>query len=265
MRDYRDAKAMAQTLRQTLKERSVSLTHSESLELIAKVFGFADWNVLSARIQADPSPTGGMLQHMPALRMPAMPLRDLVLFPQMTTPIYAARVKSVDAIERAMNGDKQIFFVTQLRIADDDPKSADLHQFGVIGSLLQVLKMPDGSLKLMVQGLRRARATRFDADGSCLVAELAPVQEEGAAEDEVAELSREVLRRFEAYANITLSSPPQALIYLSGLREPGRVADAIAQYLSVSIEQRQDLLQTVNVVLRLRRILALLDAKRQAA
>jgi ATP-dependent Lon protease len=74
-----------------------------------------------------------------------------------------------------------------------------------------------------------------------------------------------VLRRFEAYANFTLSSPPQALIYLSGLREPGRVADAIAQYLSVSIEQRQDLLQTVNVVLRLRRIMTFLDAKRQAA
>jgi ATP-dependent Lon protease len=265
MRDYRDAKAMAQTLRQALKERSVSLTHSESLELISKVLGFADWNVLSARIQAAPSPTGGMPGQVPALRMPAMPLRDLVLFPQMTTPIYAARVKSVEAIERAMNGDKQVFFVTQLRVADDDPKSADLHQLGVIGSLLQVLKMPDGSIKLMVQGLRRARATQFDADGSCLIAELLPVQEEGAAEAEVAELVREVLQRFEAYANVTLSSPPQALIYLSGLREPGRVADAIAQHLSVSIEQRQELLQTVNVVLRLRRILALLDAKRKAA
>lgn len=265
MRDYRDAKTMAQTLRQALKERSVSLTHSESLELIAKVLGFADWNVLSARIQTGPSPAGGMLQDIPALRMPAMPLRDLVLFPQMTTPIYAARTKSVDAVERAMNGDKQIFFVTQLRIADDDPKPADLHQFGVIGSLLQVLKMPDGSIKLMVQGLRRARAARFDADGSCLVAELSPVQEEGAAEAEVAELLPDVLRRFEAYANVTLSSPPQALIYLSGLREPGRVADAIAQHLSVSIEQRQELLQTVNVVLRMRRILAVLDAKRKAA
>lgn len=265
MRDYRDAKAMAQTLRQALKERSVSLTHSEGLELISMIFGFADWNVLSARIQADPSLTGGMQQHMPALRMPAMPLRDLVLFPQMTTPIYAARLKSVDAIERAMNDDKQIFFVTQLRIADDDPKSADLHQVGVIGSLLRVTKMPDGSVQLMVQGLRRARATRFDADSSCLVAELSPIQEEGAAEAEVAELLPEVLRRFEAYANVTLSSPPQALIYLSGLREPGRVADAIAQHLSVSVEQRQELLQTVNVGLRLKRILVLLGAKRKAA
>lgn len=105
----------------------------------------------------------------------------------------------------------------------------------------------------------------FDADGSCLVAELAPVQEEGAAEDEAAELSREVFRRFEAYANIPLASPPQAVIYLSVLREPGRVADAVAQYLSVSIEQRQNLLQTVNIVLRLKQILALLDAKPKAA
>lgn len=265
MRDYRDAKAMAQTLRQALKERSVSLTHSESLELVAKILGFADWNVLSARIHARPPSAASAGQTMPVLKRPVLPLRDLVLFPQMTSPIYAVRVKSVSAIERAMAGDKEIFFVTQPRSADDDPKPGDLHEVGVIGSVIQVQKAPDGTTKTMVQGLRRARATRFEGDDGCLVAELAPIQDEGSVEEASATLSREVLRRFEAHANVTLSSPPQALINLSHQRDPGRIADTLAQHLSTTIEQRQEILQTANVIARLRAVLSLMTADRQAA
>lgn len=265
MRDYRDAKAMAQTLRQALKERSVSLSHSESLELIARILGFADWNVLSARIQAAALPTGGAIQAVPALRRPVMPLRDLVLFPQMTTPIHAIRVKSIAAIEQAMAGDKEIFFVTQHRVADDDPGPEDLHQVGVIASPIQVLKLPDGATRLLVQGLRRARTIRFEGEGACLVAELSPLQEEGAAEEEAASLTREVLQRFEIHANVSLASPPQALVQLAHLREPGRVADLLAQHLSLNVDQRQLILQTANVIHRLKAVLGFMNADRKAA
>jgi ATP-dependent Lon protease len=262
MRDYRDAKAMAQALRQALKERSVSLTHSESLELIARLLGVADWNVLSARIQAATSPS---TQAVPAIRLPVLPLRDLVLFPQMMTPIFAARVKSARAIERALTADKRLFFVTQLRAADDDPEPSDLYQVGVIASVMQAQRLEDGSFRLMVQGLRRAGTLRFEGDGACLVADVAPIQEEGMAGEDAATLSSEVLRHFEAHANVSLSSPPQALIYLSQQREPGRIADMLAQHLSISIAQRQEVLQTVNVVHRLRTILAMMQGDRQAA
>lgn len=151
MRDYRDAKAMAQTLRQALKERSVSLTHSESLELIAKVLGFADWNVLSARIQAEQHDT---------IKLPVVPMRDFVLFPQATVPLWASRVKTVRAIGQAMTADKQIFVVTQRRFADDDPKAADLYEVGVITNIVSDLKLEDGTTKLIVRGLRRARIER---------------------------------------------------------------------------------------------------------
>lgn len=265
MRDYRDGKAMAQTLRQALKEKAVSITHSESLELIAKVLGVADWNVLSAAIQAAPSSPAPTTQVGPAFRRPVMALRDVVFFPQMTSPLYAARVKSVAAIERAMAGEKEIFLVTQHRAADDDPKPDDLHQVGVVGSPIQVIKVPDGSTKLMVHGLRRARVLRFEADDTCLMAELMPIQEEGAAEEEAQALTSEVLQRFEARANVTLSSPPQALEHLTRLREPGRVADSIAQYLSLSIGQRQDLLQTANVIRRLRALLEFMGTDQKAA
>jgi ATP-dependent Lon protease len=249
MRDYRDAKAMAQTLRQAFKEKSVSLTHSESLELIAKVLGLADWNTLSARIDASPKAAPATP---PTVRKPVLAMRDLVLFPDMTTPIYAGRPKSLAAIEQAMAGDKEFFSVTQRRVADDDPGPGDLYALGVVARPLDVFKMPDGSIKMLAQGLRRARVTRFDTEGACLVAELAAV-------------SRELLQRFAAHANIDLASPPQALMLLPHLQDPGRIADMIAQYLSLTIERRQQLLEATDVVQRMQMILAVMAPDRQAA
>lgn len=262
MRDYRDAKAMAQTLRQALKERSVSLTHSESLELIARVLGVADWNTLSATINTSPKPA---IVEAPVVRKPVLPLRDLVLFPEMTTPIYAMRLKSVAAIEQAMAADREIFFVTQRRVADDDPAPDGLYALGVVAKLIDIVKLPDGSIKMMVQGLRRARATRFDPAGTCLVAELAAVSREGAAREEAGAVARELLQRFATHANIDLTAPPQALLQLPHLQDAGRIVDMIAQYLSLSIEQRQQVLETTDVVQRMRMILALLAPDRQAA
>ena len=262
MRDYRDAKAMAQTLRQALKEKSVPLTYSESLELIAKVLGLADWNTLSARIDASPKtpPTVTM-----TVRKPVLPMRDLVLFPDMTSPIYAMRPKSLAAIEQAMAADKELFFVTQRRAADDDPGPGDLYAIGVVARPLDLAKLTDGSCRMLVQGLRRARVTRFDTEGACLVAELAAVSRESAAREEATTVSRELLQRFAVHANIDLASPPQALLLLPHLPDPGRIADMIAQYLSLSVEQRQQLLEESDVVKRMQMILAIMGPDRQAA
>jgi ATP-dependent Lon protease len=262
MRDYRDAKAMAQTLRQAFKDKSVSLTHSESLELIAKVLGVADWNTLSARIGATPA---AVPAEAPTVRRPVLPMRDLVVFPGMTTPVYAMRLKSLAAIEQAMATDKEIFFITQRRAADDDPGPDDLYAVGVVARTIDIVRMPDGSIKLMVNGLRRARVARFDTDGACLMADLAAVSREGAAREEAATVSRELLRRFAAHANIDLASPPQALLQLPHLQDPGSIADLIAQYLSLSIEQRQEVLEATDVIQRMQMVLAIMNRDRQAA
>ena len=262
MRDYRDAKAMAQTLRQAFGEKSVSLTHSESLELIAKVLGLADWNTLSAQINASPKPAPA---ETPTVRRPVVPMRDLVLFPAMTSPIYAGRPKSLAAIEQAMVADKEMFFVAQKRVADDDPTGDDLYTLGVVARPIEVAKTPDGSIKMLVQGLRRARVTRFETEGAYLVAELSAVSREGAAREEAATVSRELLQRFAVHANIDLASPPQALLMLPRLEDPGRIADTIAQHLSISIEQRQQVLEETDVVRRMQMILALMAPDRQAA
>lgn len=198
---------LAVRLSGALKEKSVSLTHSESLELIAKVLGLADRNTLSARIDA--SPKAGPAVTL-TVRKPVVPMRDLVLFPDMTTPIYAARPKSLAAIEQAMAADKELLFVAQRRAADDDPGSGDLYAIGVVARPLDIAKMPDGSIKMLVQGLRRARVTRIDTQGGCP------------------------------------GGRARALAILPHLQNPGRIADMIARYLSLTFGQRQHLLETTS-------------------
>jgi uncharacterized protein len=285
MRDFRDAKAMAQTLREALKAKSVSLTHAESLELVAKALGFHDWNVLSARIQfehrtavtepAIPPPpiTAGT-------RLPTVPLRDIVLFPKMIVPIFMRRESSKRAVERAMAFDRRILAVTQRRAADDNPSQQGLYQMGVAASVINQTMLDDGTVRLRVEGLERAtivqladsetpREQRTATAGQItmhwryLTAEVAPVEETHGQEAYAFDLSRSVLEEFPAYRNASLSEWPYSR--LPQIREPGELADAVVPFLTVGIDRRQDLLQTGDVISRLEQILALMKADRQAA
>src|SRR5262245_25279239 len=159
MRDFRDAKAMAQTLREALQTRSVSLTHSESLELIAKVLGFHDWNVLSARIQSEIQSEHQPLAIKPAALprtstgVPTMPLRDIVLFPKGIMPLLMGRESSKRAVEHAMAGDQRILTVTQRRATDDSPTLRDLYRVGVTASVIDLTALNDGTIRLRVKGI----------------------------------------------------------------------------------------------------------------
>ncbi len=153
MRDFRDAKAMAQTLREALKPKSVSLTHSESLELVAKMLGFHDWNVLSAHIQVNPekdrtrTPVG--------IDLPIVPCRDIVLFPNMGTPLFVGRDSTKRALECAMAGDRRVLAVTQRRAGDDDPDPSALYGVGVIATVIDLI--PDSPDHLNGRSARRHR------------------------------------------------------------------------------------------------------------
>src|ERR1700754_3131309 len=160
MRDFRDAKAMAQTLREALKAKSVSLTHSESLELVARTFGLPDWNFLAAKIQASQRVAG---QSAPTVSpatstgsfVPVIPMRDLVLFPLMVVPIFVGREKTRRAIERAMATSGRILVITQRRAGDDDPTLDDLHTVVVTASVIHSATLLDGTMKLFVSGHER--------------------------------------------------------------------------------------------------------------
>jgi uncharacterized protein len=271
MRNFRDAKAMAQTLRDTLKAKSVNLTHSESLELIAKIFGCHDWNVLSAKIQTEPDPTpirfptGEDLPHLPlpeGADLPLVPLRDIVLFPYMIAPLFIGREKTRRALECAMAADKRIVAVTQRQAGDDDPTPEALYGVGVIASVIDFMPLPDGTLRVITRSLERVTLTRCLA-GEMLAAKVAPFAESRGDGAQAVVLVRTVLERLRVFLNVDYSSDPHSR--LPHIREPGVLADAIAPLKPIKIAERQELLETGDAISRLEKILALMKNDRRAA
>jgi uncharacterized protein len=274
MRDFRDAKAMAQTLREALTVKSVSLTHSESLELVAKILGFRDWHVLAAKIQAS-HPTGAdpgtsvpatILPSLPAgTLIPVFPMRDLVLFPQMIAPIFVGRDKTRRAVECAMAGPHRILVVAQRRGTDNDPNTLEsLYPVGVTARLINCQTQVDGVLKVSVRGLQRTAIVRLIND-KLLSAEVAPIEERRGQSPEAATLSRAVLDAYQVYANVDFSSLPpaaQGRFRVPSVGDPGLVADTVAPLLSIGTEQKQQLLEASDVVTRLETILELMNAGR---
>jgi uncharacterized protein len=276
MRDFRDAKAMAQTLREALKAKSVSLTHSESLELVAKTLGFPDWNFLAAKIQHSqptlapsetPAPAASSASMPAGAVVPIVPMRDYVLFPQLITPIFVGRDKTKRAIERALATDRRIVVLTQRRSGDDDPALDALYSVGVSADVINCVTLADGTLKLVVCGLERVSVVR-GAEEEFLAAEIAPCKESRSQTAEAVTLSGAVIDAYRVYANLdyaALPKPLQARLRLPSIDDPGMVADSVAPLLSAGIDQRQQLLETCDVVTRLEKILELLKTGQQAA
>jgi uncharacterized protein len=262
MRDFRDAKAMAQTLREALDAKSITISHSESLGMIAKILGFRDWNVLSARIQPESLRTEPTVSSSvtAGAGMPTLPLRDLVLFPKTVVSLFMAREGSKRAVEHAMTGDRRLLVVTQRRAADDHPSQQGLYGVGVAASVVDHVTLDDGSVKLLVRGLERAAIVNM-TEGQFMTAKVAPVGKFRSEEAEAFDLSRSVLEEFWAYHN----APHSDYSHLLDIHDPGDLADAIASLLWVTIPQRQDLLETGDVISRLEKVRTLMKSDRQAA
>jgi uncharacterized protein len=274
MRDFRDAKAMAQSLRHALNAKSVSLTHGECLELVAKTLGFPDWNVLAARIQSEQPTVTESGASAPATvptslpcgaGVPIIAMRDLVVFPQMVVPIFVGRDKTRRAMERAMATDGRVLIVTQRRATDDDPTLDALYAMGVTASVIKRQTLANGTLKIFVSGLERAAIGRVIED-EFLTAEVAPFEETRGQTAEAEALSQRVLDAYMTQANITsLPQGPQAYFRLPTTGNPGMLADSVAQLLSVGIDKKQQILETSDVVTRLDMILELMKAPRDSA
>jgi len=275
MRDFRDAKAMAQTLREALKGKSVSISHSESLELIARSFGLPDWNYLAAKIQASEAapqlsvtPPVAVAAAMPSgAGTPILPIRDLVVFPQMVVPIFVGRDKTKRAIERAVATDGRLLVVTQRNASDDDPALDGLYPVGVMASVIHSTTLLDGTFKLFISGHERTMVTR-PVEAPFIAAEAAPLAQTRGHSAEAVVLFRAVLEAYQRWANVDLSGVPQgpqARLRLPSMEEPGALADAIAPLLPIAIEQKQQLLETSDVVVRLEAILELMKSSRHAA
>jgi ATP-dependent Lon protease len=267
MRDFRDAKAMAQTLREALKDKSVSLTHSESLELVAKTLGFHDWNVLAARIQSERQPpaveSATVVPASAGEPVPLIPLRDVVIFPRAIMPLFVGREKSKRAVEQAMASDARILAVTQRRIEDDDPAAAALYRVGVTASIIHHRTLADGNSRIIVEAAERIAVERVVvSEGDFISAKIVTIVEQRTDTAEALALLRAVSDTYRNRVGVGSATPPQALAHLAHITHPGALADAVAQLLTMPIEQKQDLLETADVVARLEKILDLMKVER---
>ena len=194
-------------------------------------------------------------------KLPVLPLRDVVVYPHMVIPLFVGRGKSIKALEAAMVDNKQIFLVAQRKSANDDPAPEDIYQVGTLSSVLQMLKLPDGTVKVLVEGEQRARAKEYTQEKGYLEATLEPIEETSLAlqEQEIGILMRSLMSQFEQYIKLNKKIPPEVLSPLAGIEEPGRLADTIAAHLSLKVDDKQDLLETVDVGTRLERLMAAIE------
>jgi ATP-dependent Lon protease len=193
--------------------------------------------------------------------LPVLPLRDIVVFPHMVVPLFVGREKSVRALEEVMRGDKQILLATQKNSADDEPQPSAIYDVGVVAHVLQLLKLPDGTVKVLVEGKSRAAVIRFTAETEYFEADTAIIGEDETAPAEAEALKRAVVEQFESYIKLNKKIPPEALAQIPQIEEAGKLADSIAAHLSVKLSDKQTLLEIFNVAKRLERVFALMEGE----
>jgi ATP-dependent Lon protease len=185
--------------------------------------------------------------------MAVLPLRDIVVFPHMIVPLFVGREKSVRALESVMKDDKQILLVAQKNAAQDDPSADDIYRVGTVSTILQLLKLPDGTVKVLVEGVSRARITEFKETESFFEAAVEAVVEPAHDPREMEALGRTVVQQFEQYIKLNKKIAPEVLVSLNQIEEPAKLADTIASHLNIKIGEKQELLELPSVVERLER------------
>jgi ATP-dependent Lon protease len=195
------------------------------------------------------------------LSLPVLPLRDIVVFPQMIVPLFVGRDKSVAALESAMAADKQIFLVSQLDPAEDDPDREALYDLGVVATILQLLKLPDGTVRVLVEGQRRATLISMGEEGQHLIAEVEELGGEEPSGPEVSALMRSVVEQFENYSKLNKKLPAETAVQLGQIEEASRLADAVAANINIKVSDKQTLLAELNPVRRLEMAFAFMEGE----
>src|SRR5215204_5255504 len=192
---------------------------------------------------------------------PVLPLRDIVVFPHMIVPLFVGREKSVRALEDVMKDDKQILLVTQKNAAQDDPSTSDIFTVGTIGTVLQLLKLPDGTVKVLVEGGQRARVVRFAENEAFFQAHAEAIAEKPGTHQEIEALARTVVAQFEQYIKLNKKIPPEVLVSINQIDDPGKLGDTVASHLAIKIPEKQELLETETVSERLGKVFGYMEGE----
>ncbi|NMG30393.1 endopeptidase La [Aromatoleum evansii] len=195
------------------------------------------------------------------MELPLLPLRDVVVFPHMVIPLFVGRPKSIKALENAMEAGKGILLVAQKSAAKDEPSAEDLYEIGCIANILQMLKLPDGTIKVLVEGVQRARVDSVEDLRSVFVAKVTPVPVPETDNNELEAMRRAIIAQFDQYVKLNKKIPPEILASLSGIDDAGRLADTIAAHLPLKLEQKQEVLEMADTGDRLERLLSQLETE----
>jgi ATP-dependent Lon protease len=192
---------------------------------------------------------------------PVLPLRDIVVFPHMIVPLFVGRDKSVRALEDVMKDDKQILLVTQKNAAQDDPTPADIYSVGTIGTVLQLLKLPDGTVKVLVEGGQRARISKYADAEDFFQAYAEPIEDDAGDDRELDALARTVVSQFEQYIKLNKKIPPEVLVSINQIDDFSKLADTVASHLALKIPEKQELLESETVSGRLEKVYAFMEGE----
>lgn len=214
------------------------------------------------------SETKNLIEQSAAIKtlvMPVLPLRDVVVYPHMVIPLFVGRKKSIQALETAVAGNKFVLLIAQKSATEDNPTEKELYQLGTVSTVLQLLKLPDGTVKVLVEGTQRGQVKKFIEDPSgCLLAELeiiepvAPAAESGR---EVEVLMRSIIAQFDQYIKLNKKIPAEILSTLASIEDPGRLADMVAAHLALKIQEKQQVLELTDIPARLEKLLSLLESE----
>ena len=193
--------------------------------------------------------------------MAVLPLRDIVVFPHMIVPLFVGREKSVRALEAVMKEDKQILLVAQRNASQDEPTADDIYRVGTVSTILQLLKLPDGTVKVLVEGSRRAAITGFTETDAYFEATVEPLTDQGGDAKELDALGRTVVGQFEQYIKLNKKIAPEVLVSLNQIEEPSKLADTISAHLTLKIAEKQELLEAIKVNDRLERVFAHMESE----
>jgi len=193
--------------------------------------------------------------------MPLLPLRDVVVYPHLVIPLFVGRAKSVKALEIASDGNKQILLVAQKSANKDEPDADDLYEIGTLATVLQMLKLPDGTVKVLVEGLHRVRVSEFVETEECFLAKAEKIADPVENDSETEALMRTVFTQFDQYVKLNKKIPPEILTSLATINEAGRLADTISAHLTLKLEEKQKILEMLSVMERLEHLLHLMESE----
>ncbi|PKM11226.1 MAG: endopeptidase La [Gammaproteobacteria bacterium HGW-Gammaproteobacteria-3] len=196
------------------------------------------------------------------ITVPVLPLRDVVVYPHMVIPLFVGRGKSIDALDKAMKDDKQVLLVAQKEAEVDEPEFSDLYQVGTLANILQLLKLPDGTVKVLVEGCQRSLVHKYELTDGYFSADVSEIKDVIAlSEQEQDVLLRTVMNSFDRYVKLNNKIPPEVLNALAGIDDPSRFADTVAAHMTLKIQDKQSMLESANIELRLESLMALMESE----